>query len=106
MESLRRTAVGDFTIDDAVTLDQLEAIATHRDREALLLPTDRGLAHLPEISLPENLARYLRLGRSVRTTTGMHPGMVRLYVDTGVFLGLGEITPDQRVQPKRLFGQA
>ena len=104
VESLRRTAVGDFTIRDAVSLDQLESIVTHQDREALLLPTDRGLAHLPEIRLPENLARYLRLGRSVRIAAGMHPGMVRLYMDTGVFLGLGEVTPDQRVQPRRMFG--
>lgn len=105
VEVLRRIAVGDFSIDQAVSLEQLESIATPRDRESLLLPTDQGLAHLPEVRLPENLARYLRLGRSVRATTGLHPGMVRLYVDSGAFIGLGEVTPDQRVQPKRLFGQ-
>ncbi len=105
VETLRRIAVGEFSIDQAVTLEQLEAIESPREREALLLPTDRGLAHLPKLRLPENLARYLRLGRSVRVTSQVHPGMVRLYVETGGFLGLGEVTPDQRVQPKRLFGQ-
>lgn len=105
VEFLRRTGVGAFSIDRAVTLQQLESIPSPRDREALLLSTDRGLAHLPELSLPESLARYLRLGRSVRAADGLGPGMVRLYVDTGVFLGLGEVTQDQRVQPKRLFSR-
>ncbi len=104
VEHLRRTGIGDFSINQAVTLEHLESIPTPRDRGTVLLPTDRGLAHLPELSLPESLARYLKLGRSVRAAAGLDPGLVRLYVDSGGFLGLGEVTQDQRVQPKRLFG--
>ena len=105
VEHLRRTGIGEFSINRAVTLQQLESIPTPRDRGTILLPTDRGLAHLPELSLPENLARYVRLGRSVRSAAGLAPGLVRLYVESGGFLGIGEVTQDQRVQPKRLFGR-
>ncbi len=101
--SLRRTRVGNFSVEQAVTLEQLEAIVSPLQRENLLLPTDRGLAHLPEILIPENLARYVKLGQSVRATQGATPGLVRLYAETSGFLGLAEVTEDNRLAPKRLF---
>ena len=103
VQSLRRTQVGDFVVEQAVTLEQLGAIVSPEQRENLLLPTDRGLAHLPELRIPENLARYIKLGQSVRTTQGSSPGLVRLYGESSGFLGLGEITEDYRLSPKRLF---
>ena len=66
------------------------------------MPTDLGLAHLPKIRVPENLARYIQLGQSVRTESSER-GLVRLYAETGDFIGLGEVTPDSKVSPKRLF---
>ena len=103
VQSLRRTRVGDFTVEQAVTLEQLEAIISPEQRGKLLLPTDRGLAHLPEIRIPENLARYIKLGQSVRTIQGSSPGLVRLYGESSGFLGLAEVTEDNRLAPKRLF---
>jgi len=103
VETLRRSKVGDFSIDRAVTMEQLEAIISPSDRAKLLLPTDQGLSHLPEVRLPENLARYLQLGQSVRSTSQALPGLVRLYSETAEFLGLGEITADRKLAPKRLF---
>jgi tRNA pseudouridine55 synthase len=103
VESLRRTRVGEFSVEQAVTLEQLEIIVSPLQREKLLLPTDKGLAHLPEILIPENLARYVKLGQSVRAAQGANPGLVRLYAETSGFLGLAEITEDNRLAPKRLF---
>jgi tRNA pseudouridine55 synthase len=103
VESLRRTQVGEFSVEQAVTLEQLEAIVSPLQREKLLLPTDKGLAHLPEIQIPENLARYVKLGQSVRTSQGVTPGLVRLYAETSGFLGLAEVTEDSRLAPKKLF---
>ena len=101
---LRRTRVGEFSINQAVTLEQLEAVMTPEDRERLLLPTDQGLAHLPKIRIPDNLARYIKLGQTVKATGNASPGLVRLYAETSGFLGLGEITADYKLAPKRLFG--
>lgn len=103
VESLRRTRVGDFTLEQALTLEQIEAVASPREREKLLMPSDQGLAHLPALSLPENLARYLKLGQSVRSIKATSPGLVRLYSDTSGFMGLGEVSDDFRLSPKRLF---
>ena len=101
---LRRTRVGEFTLDNALTLEQLGAVISPREREKLLLPTDEGLAHLPEVRLPENLAKYMRLGQSVRAANDADFGLVRVYAETSGFVGLAEITPDRKLAPKRLFG--
>ncbi len=103
VECLRRTGVGDFTVDQAITLDQLEKIGNPRDRERALLPTECGLVRLPEVRVAENLARYLLLGRSVRAHTEWKVGMVRIFLESGQFLGLGEVTPDHRVHPRKLL---
>ncbi len=103
VECLRRIGVGEVTVDQAVTMAQLKNIFTPGGREALMLPIDQGLAHLPAIWLSDILAHYLRKGRSIRVHSTNEVGMVRLYVESGDFLGIGEVMPNQRVQPMRLF---
>ncbi len=104
---LRRTVVGHFTIQNAITLAQLETIDSPAQRQKFLLSTEQSLTHLPIINLPDNIAFYLCRGRSVRapTTTEETPqsGLVRVYSDSTGFLGLAEIAEDQKVVPKRLF---
>ena len=107
VETLRRSKVGDFSIEQAHTVEQIEALGSEKDRRQLLLPTDRGLSHLPEVRLPENLVRYLRVGQSIRagspSLSAPQTGLVRLYSESSHFLGLGEITPDKKLMPKRMF---
>lgn len=103
VDSLRRTRVGEFTLEQSISLEQLEATVSPRQRESLLLPTDKGLAHLPEVRIPDNLARYIQLGQSVRASQSTTPGLVRVYAETNGFLGLAEVTEDNRLAPKRMF---
>ena len=100
---LRRTRVGDFSMHQMVTLNELESLDRPIDRERFVLPLDESLSHLPKISLPDNLAQYLCRGQAVKTSDQAIPGLVRLYAPTQGFLGLGEFQEDQRIQPKRLF---
>jgi tRNA pseudouridine55 synthase len=60
--ALRRCAVGAFDEATAVTIEQIEAAA---DRDALLLPVARSLAHLPEIRLSADEAALIRHGNPV-----------------------------------------
>ena len=114
VRELRRTGVGGFRVEDAVTVAQLEAADCPAARQAFLFPTERALAHLPEINLPDNLAFYLCRGRAVRApvspsvSSGRPPktpptGLVRVYSDGAGFLGLAELTDDGKVTPRRLF---
>lgn len=100
VRELARLGVGGFVIEDAISLTQLEAIGEPAERRKFLLPTDRALAHLPEVHLPENAAFYLRRGQSVRAPQDI-AGLVRVYSRDG-FVGLGECA-DGKLAPKRLF---
>ena len=87
VSELRRTAVGSFTIDQSVTLDQLEFLEGPDARQKLLIPIDQALTHLPQLNLPETSASFLVHGRTVRAIQPFKTGLTRLYEDGQRFLG-------------------
>ena len=105
VSALRRTAVGPFA-DTGVSMDVLETLGEREDLaalDALLLPVTDALAHFPLLTLPESSGFYLRQGQPVLVPNAPRDGMVRLALETGLFLGLGEILDDGRVAPRRLI---
>jgi tRNA pseudouridine55 synthase len=103
--TLRRTGVGPFAVADCVTLDTLEALSERKEPallDALLKPTDVALTHFPLLKLPQSSGFYLRQGQPVLVPNAPRDGMVRVALETGEFLGLGEILDDGRVAPRRL----
>nr|BBD50171.1 tRNA pseudouridine synthase B [Haliea sp. ETY-M] len=105
VSALRRTGVGPFDIEGAVSMQTLETLGERGELDALdalLLPTTDALAHLPLLTLPESSGFYLRQGQPVLVPNAPCDGMVRLALETGSFLGLGEILDDGRVAPRRL----
>ncbi|MBL8508832.1 MAG: tRNA pseudouridine(55) synthase TruB [Chitinimonas sp.] len=103
---LRRTQTAGFRLEDAITVEQFEALALEQ-RDALLLPADSLLADLPAVTLDAAQTDKLTHGLSVRfpSDDGIIPGL-RVYGDTGAgqptFLGLAELT-DQVLSPRRLL---
>ncbi len=105
VSALRRTAAGPFRIDDAVSLPLLEALHADgrtADMDALLQPADAALYGLPLLRLSESGGFYLRRGQPVQVPNAPSNGMVRVALETGEFLGVGEILDDGRVAPRRL----
>jgi len=103
VESLRRLAVGELSIDSAVGLEQLQAAGSQAAREALLLPVDVALSGLPDVHLTPLAAHYLCRGQPVSVRHSHQPGWVRLYADGSRFLGMGQVLEDGRVAPRRLM---
>ncbi|MEH6566872.1 MAG: tRNA pseudouridine(55) synthase TruB [Halopseudomonas sp.] len=104
--SLRRTIAGPFDLTHAVTLERLEELHAEGGPEALdhlLLPMDSGLEDWPILELTEQTAYYLNHGQAVRVPGSPAFGKVRLKDAEGRFLGIGEMTEDARVAPKRLL---
>jgi tRNA pseudouridine55 synthase len=105
VSSLRRTEVGPFGLAACVTLETLGAL---RDRDelaamdGLLTPMDHALGHLPLLHLPESSGFYLRQGQPVLVPNAPCDGMVRVALETGEFLGIGEVLDDGRIAPRRL----
>ena len=99
---LRRTATANYKIAQTITLEQLEAM-TLEQREAALLPEDSAVQHLPEITLDGDSVFYLQQGQGVWKSGAVPKGLLRLYSEQQDFLGLGELSSDGKVAPKRLI---
>jgi tRNA pseudouridine55 synthase len=102
---LRRLAVGELRVEDAVTLEALAALTTPAERAQRLQPADTVLGFVPEVQLTALAAHYLRQGQPVTARHGLAPGWVRIYDDARRFLGMGEILDDGLVAPRRLLSQ-
>jgi tRNA pseudouridine55 synthase len=104
--ALRRTAAGPFTLADSVTLSTLEALKASdklAEMDSLLLPADTAVGSLPLVRLTESGGFYLRQGQPVMVPNAPCDGIVRVALETGEFLGVGEILDDGRVAPRRLI---
>jgi tRNA pseudouridine55 synthase len=102
VEALRRLAVGGLDIDQAITLDRLQA-CDDAGRRAALLGADVIVQDLPDVELTPLATHYLRQGQAVSVRHGLAPGWVRLYGEGHRFLGMGQILDDGRVAPRRLL---
>lgn len=102
MKALRRTAIGDFGITQATTLLQLEQMNLEQ-RDAQLLPVDCLLEGMAKVELDGDSTHYVRQGQPVWLAKLPGKGLVRLYGRGAGFLGIGEITADGKVAPRRLI---
>jgi len=103
VKELRRLEAGQFSIDNARTIEQLTAM----DWQSLfqcLINVDKPLEALSAVQLSDDQATCIKYGQSVKTdgSPESRQGTVRMYNDT-VFLGLGEMLMDGKLIPKKLF---
>jgi tRNA pseudouridine55 synthase len=90
LAALRRTAAGPFVLDDAVTLEALEAMDVPA-RDATLLPVDAALAGVARLDVDAPTALALAQGR-VGSAPSEARGKYRCYGPSGRFVGLVEST--------------
>lgn len=103
VSELRRLGVAGLSVENALTVEQIEQLSDVEDRRKLLIPGDRGLSHIPEVNLSVDAAFYLCRGQPVRARDLPRAGWVRLYSRDAGFLGVGTVQDDGRVAPKRLI---
>jgi tRNA pseudouridine55 synthase len=103
---LRRTQAGPYSLVQAISLETLEQVHAEGGAEALdqfLLPSDSGLEHWPLIQLSEHSAYYWLHGQPVRAPEAPKFGMLRVQDHNGRFIGIGEVSEDGRIAPRRLI---
>jgi tRNA pseudouridine55 synthase len=100
--ALRRTGIGELSLDDAYSLAQLEAM-DEVQRDDCLLPLDILVQNLPRLDLDEIQATRLAQGQKLGLADDLPPGKRRLYV-SGRFIGLGELGAG-RLVPGRLLSR-
>jgi tRNA pseudouridine55 synthase len=87
---LRRLKAGPFTLDGAISLDNLVERAKARSLEHSLLPLAAGLDDIPALSVTPDQARALRQGRKV-IGIAAKPGL-HLATDASVPVALVELS--------------
>ncbi len=104
LSALRRTKVGPFTLERAVTLETLAALAEEgfAAMDQVILPIEQALADWPEIQLTETSAFYINRGQPIQVARAPTSGLVRLSSNQQ-FIGIGEILDDGRIAPRRLL---
>ena len=103
---LHRTDAGPYTSEMMITFEQLDAALEkggHQEVDKLLLPMDTSVADWPEVVLTDDAAYYVKTGQAVQVPQSPVEGMVRLLLEDGTFLGVGEILDDGKVAPRRLL---
>lgn len=114
LTALRRLACGPTTLDEAVTVEGLEAAVREGRLEEVLRPDDHLVTDMPRLNVSEYTARRIVQGISPHvsewpapggeavTPAGLSPGtMCRVYGERRGFFALVETTGDP-VQPARI----
>lgn len=88
MSSLRRVAAGEFSVDNAHTLEEVIAAAEKGESESLFLPVDSLFQSLPAFVADEPREKRIRNGNEIKTPS-LPDGEYRVYSKSGEFLMLG-----------------
>jgi len=104
LSGLRRTRVGQLSIDGAVTLAELEALDLPA-RRARLLPLDALLASLPSVELGEQDAGRFAHGQRLALRIAPAP-RVRVYARDARLLGVASVDEHGVLAPQRLIQAA
>jgi tRNA pseudouridine55 synthase len=101
---LHRESVGGFRSEQMLDLAGAEALADPDSQNLLerLLPVDAALVDWPDWTLPPDGASAFCGGQKVPCAAA-GSGLLRIYGDDRRFLGIGELTGDGWLAPKRIF---
>ena len=99
MSSLRRTMAAGFTLEQAVTLEQIQQAESSA---VFLLPVDAYFANRPVLSLSAALEKKVRNGMTL-VMPEVSPGEYRVYGQNGAFLALGRAEGGKLFTVKSFF---
>jgi tRNA pseudouridine55 synthase len=111
LAALRRISSGRFTVDQAVSLEQIRGAFAAGTAAELLLPMDAALDHFPAIHLDAKAAHNLALGQAVDAVAQKSPSSVsqeadlaRAYAPGGLFVAVVSQNPETGAwQPRKVL---
>jgi tRNA pseudouridine55 synthase len=110
MNSLVRTRVGSFVIEDALELESLSECTSNGGAEELLLPMDKALESMPAVVVDATQSGIIAHGGKLTSTySGPDGSVVRLKSPDGVLLALGKVTTFTggcTISPEKVFVEA
>jgi tRNA pseudouridine55 synthase len=101
LAGLRRTAVGPFAVEHAVSLESLTTMSSEQ-RSQHMLPVDALLSALPSLTLDAEETRRMVCGQVVSLSRPA-TGLLRVYGPASGFLGVAEASAEGRLVARRLL---
>ena len=106
MTDLRRTKANGFSIENAVTLEQLSEAAENGTLNEIVVPVDKALENYPIIKVTAAQAKRFSNGGELDLQRLKYPRMLgyfRIYDPENKFIGLGEIGAGDSLTVKRVY---
>lgn len=103
VEQLRRTHVGDFRIEDALTIEDLRRLLDLGRLNGSLISINDALRSWPSVCLPDKLAFSLKQGQTVFSPKAPNVRWVKLCSQDKRLFGIGEVGDNGQIAPKRLI---
>lgn len=103
---LHRIQAGEFLIQQSITLEALLALKDQQGVEGLdtlLISPEQAVIHLPVVEVSAKAGYYVRLGQTVSVPDVPHRGLVRIRMEDEGFIGVGEMSDEGRLSPRRLM---
>ncbi|MCH7831007.1 MAG: tRNA pseudouridine(55) synthase TruB [Proteobacteria bacterium] len=102
---LHRESVGDFKSDAMLDMSAVQALAEQGPEplRAKLLPADVALGAMPGVTVSPADAEKFCGGQSIPVATEGQMGLARVYAQGQSFLGVGELSGDGQLAPRRVF---
>ena len=98
--SLRRLSIGNTETSQMVLMPKSKI----NDISSSILPSDFLLKSLPKVMLTKEDVKKVRNGQSIDYNAQLKKeGLVRIYANKGLFMGIGEISSSNILSPKRLI---
>ena len=101
MSSLRRVKAGVFSIEQAYTIDEIQAAANNGELDASLISVDRLFSAYPALTVSDTAGKKLCNGNIIKLASPN--GIYRVYSRTGAFLLLGEVADNKLKTIKSFF---
>jgi tRNA pseudouridine55 synthase len=109
MESLERIKAAGFSVENALTLFDIERIRDEGDLDSIILAIDEALVEYPKVVAAEECTKILQNGGKVSaddlTLTDLNAEMVRMYMADDTFVGIYERVGDV-YKPNKMFLEA
>jgi tRNA pseudouridine55 synthase len=103
MEKLERTQVGPFSLEGALTPEELKNKVKEGRVSDTLIPPDRLVLHLPELKMEGDLLQGLCSGQKLEGL-GYPPGLFRVVNGQGALSVIAEVVEGGVLRPRKVFG--
>ncbi|MCK5813327.1 MAG: tRNA pseudouridine(55) synthase TruB, partial [Cocleimonas sp.] len=97
--------VSPFDCRKIYTLEALQQLADQNEKllSGALLPIDTALSNHPQIILNDDESTRMKYGLKVTRDDIPNASLIRLYHESGEFIGIGRLSSDNLLAPKRMM---